>query len=229
MSINGTLSDIGLVSLLQFPNSSGKTGLLTIISIDGKADFYYRKGELVHARYGKKTGKYVLVDTVDWNEGRFTFETGLEPEETTIQDDLHNILIWALRERDEKKRNQNEEDIGPAEFDPELSKKLDGLLKSAMDIQYIGIFSTAGQFLAGPNSERNCLLEIEPFMESVTSFISSYPGKVTGKAFIEASGISIAIEGIDETETVVISTGPEIKLEKLSMVLYEIVRELRGV
>ncbi|MCD4777294.1 MAG: DUF4388 domain-containing protein [Candidatus Aegiribacteria sp.] len=229
MTINGTLSDIGLVSLLQFPNSSGKTGMLTVISIDGKADFYYRKGELVHARYGKKTGKYVLVDTVDWNEGRFTFETGMEPEETTIHDDLHNILIWALRERDDKKRNQDEEDIGSAEFDTELSKKLDGLLKSAIDIQYIGIFSNAGQLLARSNFERSCLQEIEPFMESVTSFISSYPGKVTGKALIEASDISIAIEGIDETETVVISTGPEIKFDKLSMVLFEIVCELRGV
>lgn len=229
MAINGTLSDIGLVSLLQFPNSSGKTGLLTVISIDGKADFYYRKGELVHARYGEKTGKYVLVDTVDWNEGRFTFETGLEPEETTIQDDLHNILIWALKERDEKKRNQNEEDIGPGEFDNELSKKLDDLMKSSIDIQYIGIFSTAGQFLAGSNSKKSCLLEIEPFMKSVTSFISSYPGKVTGKAFIEASDISIAIEGVDETETVVIFTGPEIKLTKLYMILFEVVRELGGV
>jgi hypothetical protein len=229
MAINGTLSDIGLVSLLQFPNSSGKTGLLTVITIDGKADFYYRKGELVHASYGKKTGKYVLVDIVDWNEGQFTFETGLEPEETTIQDDLHNILMWALKERDERKRNQNEEDTSTVEFDTDPSKKLDRLLKSASDIEYIGIFSPAGQFIARSNSEKRYLLGIEPFIEFVASFIANYPGKVTGKAVIEAADISIAIKGLNETETVVISTGHEMKLEELSITLGEIVRGLSGV
>ncbi len=106
MAINGTLSDIGFVSLLQFPNSSRKTGLLTVITMDGKAEFYYRKGELVHAKYGQKTGSEVLVDIVDWTEGQFTFEPGVDPEETTIKDDLHHVLMWALKERDERKKDQ---------------------------------------------------------------------------------------------------------------------------
>ena len=230
MAINGTLSDIGFVSLLQFPNSSRKTGLLTVITMDGKAEFYYRKGELVHARYGKKTGSEVLVDIVDWTEGQFTFEPGLEPEETTIKDDLHHVLMWALKERDERKKDQNENGGGsPLELDTELSGKLDELMKSASGIEYICVFTTLGQLVARSMSASSFLQEIEPFMESITCFISEYPGKVTGKVFIEDINISIAISGLDEKQTLVIAAGPSLKLGRLAMALGKITRELTGI
>ena len=230
MAINGTLSDIGFVSLLQFPNSSRKTGLLTVITMDGKAEFYYKKGELVHARHGKKTGSEVLVEIVDWNEGQFTFEPGLEPEETTIKDDLHHVLMWALKERDERKKDQKENSGSPVvELDAELSGKLDELMKSTSGIEYICVVTTLGQLIARSISDSSFLQYIEPFMESITCFVSEYPGKVTGKVFIEDTSISIAISGLDEKQTVVIATGPEMKLGRLSMAMGRITRYLTGV
>ncbi len=229
MAINGTLSDIGFVSLLQFPNSSRKTGLLTVITMDGKAEFYYRKGELVHARYGKKTGSDVLVDIVDWTEGQFTFEPGLEPEETTIKDDLHHVLMWALKERDERKKDQDENGVIPVELDAELSRRLDELMKSASGIEYICVVSTLGQLLARSISDSAFMENIEPFMESITCFVAKYPGKLTGKVFIEDISISIAISGLDDKQTVIIAAGPEMKLGRLAMALGRISRDLTGV
>lgn len=230
MAINGTLSDIGFVSLLQFPNSSRKTGLLTVISIDGKAEFYYRKGELVHARYGQKKGRDVLVDIVDWNEGQFSFEAGLEPDETSIEEDLHHILMWALKERDERKKDGGT-GTGSVllEIDQELCEKLDQVLGTASDIQYICIMTPDGRLLARSRSEEAFMQVLEPFMGSVAGFIAEYPGSLTGKAFFEGESVSIALAGIDEDKTVVIATGPEVKLGRLSMALGRITRELDGV
>ncbi|NOQ22980.1 MAG: DUF4388 domain-containing protein [Candidatus Aegiribacteria sp.] len=226
MTINGTLSDIGFVSLLQFPNSSRKTGLLTVITMDGKAEFYYRKGELVHARFGKKTGNEVLVDIVDWTEGQFTFEPGLEPDETTITDDLHHVLMWALKERDERKKEQEENAGNSVELDAELSERLDEMMKSAFGIEYICVITTLGQLVARSITDSSFLQAIEPFLESITRFIAEYPGKVTGKVFIEDTDISIAVSGLDEKQTVVIASGPEMKLGRLAMSLGRITREL---
>ena len=229
MTINGTLSDIGFVSLLQFPNSSRKTGLLTVITSDGKADFYYSKGELIHASFGTKTGRDVLVDIVDWTEGQFTFEPELEPDKTTIKEDLHHILMWALKERDERKKNQLEESDSPIGLDLELSDRLDELLKSASCIDYICLISAFGQLTARSTSESNFLQDIEPHMKSITCFITEYPGKITGKAFIEAVNLSIAISGLDDEQTVVIATGPDVKLGRLAMALGRITRDLSKV
>ncbi|MBN2608494.1 MAG: DUF4388 domain-containing protein [Candidatus Fermentibacteraceae bacterium] len=229
MAISGTLSDIGFVSLLQFPNSSRKTGLLTVISIDGKAEFFYRKGELVHARYGQKKGRDVLVDIVDWSEGQFSFEAGLEPDETSIQEDLHHILMWALKERDEKKQNGRKGQAGMlVEIDEELSVKLDGLLGTVSDIEYICMMTQEGRLLARSRADEGFLKILDPLMGSITGFISEYPGGLAGKAFFEGESVSIAMAGLDPEKTVMIATGPEMKLGRLSMVLGRITRELGG-
>lgn len=229
MAISGTLSDIGFVSLLQFPNSSRKTGLLTVISIDGKAEFYYRKGELVHARYGQKKGRDVLVDIVDWHEGQFSFEAGLEPDEKSIEDDLHHILMWALKERDERKKDggAGQESI-LLEIDEEMSSRLDELLGTVSNIQYICMMTPEGRLLARSAVDDRFMQVLEPFMGSVAGFIAEYPGRLTGKAFFEGESVSIALSGLDEEKTVVIATGPEVKLGRLSMVLGRIARELGG-
>ena len=102
-------------------------------------------------------------------------------------------------------------------------------MKPASGIEYICVFNTLGQLLARSMPDNSFLQEIEPFMESITCFISEYPGKVTGKAFIEDKSISIAISGLDEKQTVVIAAGPEMKLGRLAMALGRITRDLTGV
>lgn len=229
MPINGTLSDIGFVSLLQFPNSSRKTGLLTVISIDGKAEFFYRKGELIHARYGRKKGRDVLVDIVDWSEGQFSFESGIEPDETSIHEDLHHILMWALKERDERKKDgAGSSGEFSVELDKALSSRLDQLLGTVPGIEYICMMTPEGKMLARSGVDERFMQALEPFMGSVRGFIAEYPGGLTGKAFIEGENISLAIAGIDTEKTVVVATGPEVKLGRLSMVMGRISRELGG-
>jgi hypothetical protein len=228
MAISGTLSDIGFVSLLQFPNSSRKTGLLTVISIDGKAEFFYSKGELIHARYGKKKGRDVLVDIVDWNEGQFSFEAGIEPSEKSIDDDLHHVLMWALKERDERRNDANGslQDTGAVELDSELCDRLGELLGTSSSIKYICMLSPEGRLIAKSTPDDRFMDSLEPFMGSVTGFVAEYPGRKTGKAFFETDEVSIALSGLDDERTVVIATGPEVKLGRLSMALGRIVREL---
>ena len=228
MTINGMLSDIGFVSLLQYPNSSSKTGLLTITAVDGKAEFYYRKGKLIHAKFGRKTGREVLVDIMNWNDGQFSFKASVEPEEETINDDLHHILMWALKKKNERKKQKQGEADSPLKLDSELSGKLEGLLKLTSDIEYISLISTSGQVIARTTPDSSFLKYIEPFMVPINDFIAEYPGKIVGKAFVEAADISIAISGLDEKMTVVIATGHEIGLDRLTMVLKKTAGELAG-
>ncbi|MCK4806672.1 MAG: hypothetical protein KAT09_03450, partial [Candidatus Aegiribacteria sp.] len=129
----------------------------------------------------------------------------------------------------ERKKDQQEKSGDPVGLDADLSRRLDELMKSASGIEYICIFTVFGQLVARSMSDSGFLQAIEPFLESITCFISEYPGKVTGKVFIEAANISIAISGLDEKQTVVIATGPEMKLGRLSMALGRIARNLTEV
>lgn len=227
MAVNGTLSDIAFVALLQFPNSSHKTGLLSITSPEGKADFYYDNGNLIHACFGEETGRDVLVDVVDWTEGQFTFESDIIAPEVTIQKNLHQTLMWALKERDERKKDKPGKDSEASEIDAEMSGELEELLKAASDIMYICIISSKGYITASTACEDEFLPEIEPFLELAVRFVSIYPEKITGKSFIEDRKFSVAIAGLNEKQTIFVAAGSSITLGRLSMALGRIIRELK--
>jgi len=215
MATSGTLSEIGFVSLLQFPNSTRKSGLLTVRTADGKAEFFYDKGELVHAVFGQSTGRDVLIDLIDLKDGQFSFQAGVEPAEITITDNLHQVIMWALKERDERRNLQ--------ENKPEHnSEQLDDLLKSEAEIKCICIFSDTGQMIVSSTLQNDCMLKVESYRKSITSFIAESPGRLKGKAFIVTADISIAISGLDEDRSVVISSGTDSGLTELNAVLSRI-------
>jgi len=69
MALKGTLADLGIVDLIQFPHAGRKTGHLMITGPDGDARLFYENGALVHASLNDIHGMDALVRIVDWGEG----------------------------------------------------------------------------------------------------------------------------------------------------------------
>ncbi len=109
MAFNGNLSEFGVVALLQLPGTNHLTGKLVLEQSEARAEFFYNKGKLVHAVCGEITGKEALLEVIDWLEGDFAFDSTSHTEEVTIEKDLQNTLMWALKEQDEQKKRKEEE------------------------------------------------------------------------------------------------------------------------
>lgn len=110
MAFNGSLSEFGVVALLQLPGTNHLSGKLILKQADETAEFFYSKGNLIHAVLGKTTGREALVEVIDWIEGDFVFDSSSKTDQNTIKQDLQNTLMWALKERDEKKKLKEEEE-----------------------------------------------------------------------------------------------------------------------
>lgn len=131
MAFNGNLSEFGVVALLQLPGANNLSGKLALNQSDSRAEFYYRKGRLVHASLNDITGKEALVQVVDWVEGDFTFDSNAETETVSIKQDLQNILMWALKERDERKKVKEEEEKAARDL---LAKELAAKEQAAIEL-----------------------------------------------------------------------------------------------
>ncbi|MEA3265737.1 MAG: DUF4388 domain-containing protein [Candidatus Fermentibacteria bacterium] len=116
MAFNGNLSEFGVVALLQLPGTNHLTGKLVLEQSEARAEFFYSKGKLVHAVCGEITGKEALLEVIDWIEGDFAFDSTSHTEEVTIERDLQNTLMWALKEQDELKKRQEEEEKAASEL-----------------------------------------------------------------------------------------------------------------
>jgi hypothetical protein len=102
MALTGNLEDMSILDLIQFPHMRRKTGELIVTGAEDDALIFYRDGSIVHAILGESEGFEVLVNILDWNEGEFEFQSKQVPVKDTIEGDLHQNVMRALKERDER-------------------------------------------------------------------------------------------------------------------------------
>jgi hypothetical protein len=245
MAFNGNLSEFGVVALLQLPGTNHLSGKLVLERAGSTAEFFYSKGKLVHAKLGEMTGKDVLVEVIDWTEGDFTFDSSASSEEVTIKQDLQNNLMWALKERDEKKKLEQERVekeraqaaaqqaaaaaavAAAAEADlpdPVIIPESVMSISSAIQIAYI--VNSKGQIVAGAEAESDFIEKIKPILSAVKSFIRDYPERSVGKTFIEDAEYTLALSALSEKLTAVIFVPHGIRLGVLSIELGKFVKSL---
>jgi hypothetical protein len=214
MALNGTLKDMGLVALLQFLNAGRRSGRVTIESEGDIARFYYDSGKLVHAEIGELSGEEVLVQVVDWTDGSFRFEPGVESEEKTIEKELHRTIMWALKERDERKKEQAESD-----GDPGLAQRLAGLLEASERFRYASVISFEGEILAStpaPDEDGEALKRAE---RSVAALIKRYGDPGPSKMLLEDGRFSLVLGPLVGKRFLMAVAPPETRMGMLPLAL----------
>ena len=97
----GQVSDFQLTDIIQL-NCLGKTkSSLSVTKGDLTGTIYFMEGEIVHAECGNKWGDEALFSILRWDEGGFTTKSGAEPLERSINRPWQELLIEAMRLRDE--------------------------------------------------------------------------------------------------------------------------------
>jgi len=228
MALKGTLSDLGLVTLLQFPNSSRRSGLMSIVVDDKKADLYYLDGNLVHARLGDLTGQQVLVEMVDWKDGAFTFETGITTDEVTIEKDLHRLIMWALKERDEIRKAQSEtERNAPQPTDGHVYEKtLRDFVASSPSNLWASVMGSDGGIVACSDVPDN-LSEIAPvIVKSVIEFVNSYPGGAPGRVIVEDGERTLGLMSLDSKLVLLTVVKPDTKIGLMCIAMGRLMESL---
>lgn len=206
MSLNGSLTDIGIIDLLQFPHQGRKTGLLTLDLGDKKvARLYYKDGNLVHAASGSIEGDEVLISLVDLVEGSFVFEADVASPKSTIKKDLHHALLHVLKLRDERKNT-------PA---PIPQPKDDGMqwiltcFQSAFQrckwMKHVALLGPNAQLVVERSAPDQEPMNTEPLRNALIKFLRSYPGGTISKLIIEqGSALSMAVSLADKSIVLVV-------------------------
>lgn len=99
---SGSLSDMGLVDLLQTIDISRKSGVLYLSSGGRRGAIYFKDGSLQHAELGKLRGEAAVYRFLVWNEGEFDLEfRQVRVDEQTIDTSTQGLLMEGMRRVDE--------------------------------------------------------------------------------------------------------------------------------
>ncbi len=200
MSLQGSLKDMGIIDLIQFPHQGRKTGKLTVTR-EGKllATLYYDQGNLVSGRSERASGIDVIVDLVDLKDGEFLFDNTESPGEVNIEMDLHHAILQALKLRDERKNEQKQTVSTDAVLPSRAAEILSAMLQRASWMQYACILGRDaeveteqfGQRGDGRNSE-----QFEPLRSSIIGFLRSYPADGVGKLLIDQADGFVMVQAL---------------------------------
>jgi predicted regulator of Ras-like GTPase activity (Roadblock/LC7/MglB family) len=105
--LRGSLAFTTLTDVLQFLNTTGRTGELWV---EGGPDqhasqVYFNSGSVYHAQEGTTTGIEALVEIISWVEGTFIFSTNKACPTVSIEVSLQSALVEAARRLDERRRD----------------------------------------------------------------------------------------------------------------------------
>jgi predicted regulator of Ras-like GTPase activity (Roadblock/LC7/MglB family) len=99
--MQGKLSDMTVIDLIQHNCMEHKTARLTLTQADESAYVFFDGGNITHATYNDDMGEEVIYQIISWEDGDFFLENGIEAPEVTITNNWSGILLEGARRLDE--------------------------------------------------------------------------------------------------------------------------------
>ena len=104
MALTGSLREVEPADVLQLIAMGRKTGVLTIVTRQDRAQVYFKDGQPVHAVCGAATGEEAVFHLLSRSEGDFSFEAAPIDCPLTISADMQRLMLEGARRLDHIRR-----------------------------------------------------------------------------------------------------------------------------
>ena len=103
MKIEGSIEGSGLFDLLQFIMMGRRDGGLFVKNEENKkkGKMFFKEGILLHAEVNSFSGIDAVKSIMEWNKGKFTYDSEKSTSEVSIGLPLQQVLLDVAREIDE--------------------------------------------------------------------------------------------------------------------------------
>ncbi len=103
--LSGSLSDMGIVDLVQTLEMGRKTGVIRITERDGaSSEIFFLDGKVVDVDFGSHRGEAAFYRLLGWTEGRFQIEFKSVTRPNRIDFSTQGLLMEGMRRLDERAR-----------------------------------------------------------------------------------------------------------------------------
>ena len=149
--MKGNVRDMSVADLIQHNCQDNRLARLTIDHDGRQAVLFFKDGSVVHAELDDLRGEEAVYRALDWEEGQFDLEVGLEPPATTITRSWSGLLLEAARRVDEMEKIESTKsyqkegaNMPPKKRSELLAEALDELLASSSDIEGAAVVGVDG-------------------------------------------------------------------------------------
>jgi hypothetical protein len=101
MPLTGEINDLSLSELIELFCNRRKTGRLTVEYPQGMAQFYFKPGAIIHAVFEDLNGVEAVHYALTLPNASFSFQSGVEAPEKSIDQPWTSVVLDGLRKIDE--------------------------------------------------------------------------------------------------------------------------------
>ena len=101
MPLTGEINDLSLSELIELFCNRRKTGCLTVEYPQGTAQFYLKPGAIIHAAFENLNGAEAVHYALTLPNASFSFQSGIEAPEQSIDQPWTSVVLDGLRLIDE--------------------------------------------------------------------------------------------------------------------------------
>ena len=107
--MQGKLSDMTVMDLIQHNCMEQKTARVKIKHKNQTAEIFFRDGNMTHAISGNLTGEEAVYQIITWEDGEFFLENGGISTQISITQNWSGVLLEGVRRLDEQSRENTDE------------------------------------------------------------------------------------------------------------------------
>ncbi len=142
------MQDISVADLIQHYCQDRKTAQLVIKHNGDQATFYFKDGNVVHAVMDDIQGEEVVYQILDWKNGSFNIEMGVNSSTETISRKWTGLLLEGARRLDEGNHLQTTDTevktMATKKKSEQLAEMLQELLENSSDLEGAAIVGVDG-------------------------------------------------------------------------------------
>ena len=214
MALNGTLTDMKTIDLVQYPHAGRKTGELVVASPSGEGRLYYQRGRLSHAALGDKSGMEALIEVLGWTEGEFEFRLGVETDRSTIELDLHRAVMHALKLRDERQAEQRQSSSNDERA--RVESELRAFIGATPSILHAALLSPDGATV-GQAAGEDAPADAAATQRSLQALLASYPRVPVKRVFVEDPSGMVVLTRLASGRVLVVMSDTRAPLGAIAM------------
>lgn len=108
MPIEGNLTEMSLVEIVQFNCQNRSTAKVTVRNDAATGTIYFNQGQVIHAVYDTDTGEEAFYQLIGWPEGSFVIEKDVNSPEKSIVIPWNALLLQGMQYLDEQRARKQE-------------------------------------------------------------------------------------------------------------------------
>ncbi|MBN1944798.1 MAG: DUF4388 domain-containing protein [Bradymonadales bacterium] len=187
-AFHGSLRDLGVVDLIQFPNYGRKTGLLVITGTTDEALLYYEEGQLTHVRVGTTRGIEALSLVVDWAEGIFAYYPDIRIDRRTIELEFDRALLQAISKEEETSDDASGAELvqfPPLGEEPDIQPLVEEFTAAHPQILHLCVLRADGTLIAQSLPGSHTIERLDLLTNALAQFSRTYPGPRLTRLILE--------------------------------------------